>query len=165
MPEFERGDVFSAYVPPLKDSVESPRPSYILEGYHKFVMMHDSSDRDLPGKSVVALPITSLDSLRNRVIPSYVDLDKARHPFLDHDSYISTHQPIPLSRHWLGEVPVGKIHPDKMLEVDLQMIRTVGLEQTVHALISHKLKEQLQEFERGMDQAAAGRERPRGPER
>ncbi|MFM9280899.1 type II toxin-antitoxin system PemK/MazF family toxin [Paenibacillus jiagnxiensis] len=165
MPEFERGDVFGAYVPPIKDSIESPRPSYILEGYHKFVMMHDSSDRDLPGKSVVAIPITSLDKGTSRVPPSYVELDKDRHPFLNHDSYISTHQPISLSRQWLGEVSAGKIHPDKMLEVDLQMIRTVGLEQTLHGLIAHKLKEQLQEFERGMDQAAASRERPRGPER
>lgn len=164
MPSFQRGDVFNAYVPKIPSSQfpqQSPPPSYILEGLHKFVVLHDSNDREMPSKSVVAVPITSIKTsvARDQIRPSYVPLDKARHSFLDHDSYISTHQPMPLSRNWLSEKPLGKIDPVKMTEVDLQMIRTTGLESTVQQLIQAKIREQAKAFEKGMEQAAASREK------
>lgn len=158
---FKRGDVFNAYVPKLKESPRSPLPSYILEGSHNFVVLSDSNDPTLPRKSVMVAPITSLNTAvnRNNVKPSYVPLEKNTHPFLDHDSYISTHQSFPISRNWLGEVPVGKIEPEKMSEVDLQMLRTLGLENTVSKIVHTALNKQMESFERAMGEAAPSREK------
>ncbi|WP_445662001.1 type II toxin-antitoxin system PemK/MazF family toxin [Bacillus sp. FSL K6-6540] len=120
MTKFQRGDVFLVDVPKMdKFPKGSPRPSYVLQGKHHFVMLHGSDEFSVPPRSVLAMPITSLENALakgQRIAPSYVELDKQRHPFLDHDSYISTHQTMPLSRLWL-HTPTGKIHPDKMFEV------------------------------------------------
>ncbi|MGM1023153.1 MAG: type II toxin-antitoxin system PemK/MazF family toxin [Bacillota bacterium] len=161
MKEFKRGDVFNVYVPEMKGSVQSPPPSFVLHGNHSFVVLSDSNDRALPPKSIMAIPITSADTAVNsgKMKPSYVPIDKSTHPFLDHDSYISTHQAMPLSRHWLGEVPIGKIDPSKMVEVDLQMVRTCGLQETVQKLISTQVNKQLESFERSMAESAPTRQK------
>jgi hypothetical protein len=46
-----------------------------------------------------------------------------------------------------------------MVQVDLQLIQTMGLRDTVDRLIASKASEQLKEFERGIKESAPTREK------
>lgn len=154
---FERGDVFECFVPKMSGfTSKAPRPSLILEGKHNVVMLHNSDDRSLPPRSALVAPITSATSAvkKGNLTDSYVKIEKFNYPFLVHDSYISTHQVFPINRSWISVVPVGKINPEDMLMLDIQLIRTQGLENTVHEMIKMSFQDKMKEFERVLKELA-----------
>lgn len=130
-------------------------------------MLHDSNDPDIPSRVVVAAPITTARSFQGRTIPdSFVPIDKQRHKFLAYDSYISTHQVMPLNREWLNDTPAGRLRPAKMVSLDLQLVGTLGLQKVVQKLVKTQLVEKLKEFEMTLEQTAVGMEKKRtDPER
>ena len=86
----------------------------------------------------MVIPITSAKAevqkaqREGRAVRSaYVEIEKADHPFLDHDSFASTEQMIAINREWSLPDKVGTITEEKMMEIDFQMIRTNGLQRAV----------------------------------
>ncbi|PZM63718.1 type II toxin-antitoxin system PemK/MazF family toxin [Paenibacillus dendritiformis] len=160
--EFQRGQVFEGQFPDLKyDEVLTPRPSFVLVGKHKFIMMNDHKNPDINPNLVMAIPITSAraevakaQKEGRSILASYVPLSKEDHPFLDHDSYASLTQMVPMSRKWFYDDPLGKIKEEKMLEIDFQLIRTEGLGKAVETMIETYVASKLQELQ----EAAAGKE-------
>lgn len=64
-----------------------------MQGRHMFVLLHDHNATDVPGKSVLAAPITRIKShLRpERIKESYLKINKNDYSFLSEDSFVSTH--------------------------------------------------------------------------
>lgn len=52
---------------------------------------------------------------------------------------------MPLSRHWLAEVPTGKLDQGDIFSLDVQLLKTMGLEQTIQKLLQSKIKELLEQ--------------------
>jgi hypothetical protein len=142
---FERGFVIKGYIPKQEVKVggNTPPPSFILQGQHNLIVLHDSDFADINPKSALVVPITTAQAEKDRaakegrsIIFSYVPLLKADYPFLDHDSYVSTGQVCPVNRDWL-ESYVDLIKPEKMTEIDIQVIQNVGLMGTVTQMAEH----------------------------
>lgn len=154
---FKRGDIYYAYVPPVEHSNESPPPSYIIQGRRMFVLLHDYHSPDVPSKSVLAAPITRAKSMDQKLLPdSFVQLSKKDYPCLKYDSYIATHQVMPLSRHWLAEVASGRLTYDDQFMLDLQLLKSMGLQKTVQGLIQRTIEEKFKDLFGHQREAAAG---------
>jgi mRNA-degrading endonuclease toxin of MazEF toxin-antitoxin module len=133
MENFKRGYVSWAEVPKSQHTVSTPEPGFVLHGRHMVVTLHDQGHPDLKPGSVIVVPITSataevkkaLKENRN-IIPSYVQISKNEHPFLDQDSYISTGQIMALNQEWLDQY-IGSLSNGCMEEVDLQVVSNLGL--------------------------------------
>ncbi|MGN7457487.1 PemK-like protein [Paenibacillus pasadenensis] len=166
---FVRGSVIKAKIPPIDDKVfegkgkdtgNFKRPSFVIEGEHRFVMLHDSDQADIDSRWVLAAPITSASAEAKKalkegrsILASYIPVERESYTFLEHDSYISSAQIFPMNRLWLYDVILGQISPEKMAEFDTQLIRNTGLMPTVLALAKILAVENY-----GIDEAAAGQE-------
>ncbi|WP_411345358.1 type II toxin-antitoxin system PemK/MazF family toxin [Paenibacillus sp. WLX1005] len=152
---FQRGWVIKAHFPETKESIDTPKPSFIMKGLHFAIVLHDHDFEDVDSRSVLVVPITTAKAEANRaqkenrsVMGSLVRITQEKHPFLDHDSYVSTGQVVTLNREWLDSYK-GEMDPDTMLQVDLQLIQTLNLYEAVETLIALKALEQQQELQDG----------------
>lgn len=161
---FKRGYIIKGYIPKqdVREGTDTPPPSFILHGEHKFIVLHDSDFADINPNVALVVPITTADAEKRKavkegrtILASYVPLLKEDYPFLDHDSYVSTGQVCPVNRKWL-ESYVDLIRPEKMAEIDIQVIQNIGLMETVTQMAEH-----IYEF-RKIQEVAAASEFPNG---
>lgn len=145
---FKRGEVFMVDFPVEPEL--GGEPSRLLEGPHRVVVLYDST---YPRKTVVVVPITSLyDDAGNRkplilsdVVLYKQDYDNAAEPYngtIKKDSFIKTNQVRSISRNYL-EGKKGELLPKDMLKLDMALISTLGLQDTVRTLIEKALQDQI----------------------
>ncbi|WP_027093370.1 type II toxin-antitoxin system PemK/MazF family toxin [Cohnella thermotolerans] len=113
------------------------------------IVLHDSDAVELDRRLALVVPITSATAERKRafkegrpILESYVPLSPEDYPFLQHESYVSTAQICPINRKWLVSY-IDKIQPAKMEEIDLHVIRNIGLMNTVVKLAERLYRDQL----------------------
>lgn len=94
---FERGFVFEGNIPKSIHTSLTPEPGFFLHGQHKLITLHDSDFPDIDKRMALVVPITSAKSEvqkaqreKRNILASYVPIGSKEHPFLDHDSYVST---------------------------------------------------------------------------
>lgn len=157
---FKRGQVFEGNIPELIHTEVTPPPGFILYGKHKLVVLHNSDSQNIDSRVVIVAPITSAKAEVRRaqregrhILASYVPLSAADHPFLDHDSYISTAQVMPINREWLHADPVGKIDDVKLWEIGYLLVSNLELFDVVEDLALQKVQSMY-----GIGEAAAGSE-------
>lgn len=92
------------------------------------------------------MPITSAKAEVERALrekrsvrDTYVKLDCDQLDFLKNDSYVSTEQIISINREWLHEDPIGHLPNDVLLQIDFQLIRTMGLQKAVQTIIEERI--------------------------
>ncbi|MFB4324602.1 type II toxin-antitoxin system PemK/MazF family toxin [Priestia sp. BR_2] len=162
---FVRGEVYNGNIPEFNfvDGI-TPEPGYVLKGQHMMIVIHNHDSKIHHSRSVMVIPITSAKAevqkaqREGRAVRSaYVEIEKADHPFLDHDSFASTEQMIAINREWLLPDKVGTITEEKMMEIDFQMIRTNGLQRAVQN-IAEAFYEAKMEAQEAALMAAAGSE-------
>lgn len=146
MHTFQRGYIIHAHVPKAIHTADTPPPSFFLYGEHDFIMLHDSDFEDIDPRMALAVPITSATAevkkaiKENRdLLASYIFLNQEEYSFLDHDSYISTSQIMPINRSWLVDFK-DQVSESDMAKLDLQVIVNLGLMETVMG-IAQKLYE------------------------
>ena len=156
---FKRGWVIKAHFPETKESSTTPHPSFIMKGLHFAVVLHDHDFAEVDPRTVLVVPITTAKAEADRaqkekrsVIGSLVKITRDKHPFLDHDSYVSTGQVVTINRQWL-ESYKGDMDPDVMLLVDMQLIRTLNLQEGVETMIALEVMEQQREQQDGSGDA------------
>lgn len=146
--EFQRGEVF--YVDLPGEPEVPPDPSRVMEGKHRCVVLFDSA---FPRKTVTILPITSLhDAEGNRkhtvvtdLILKSSDYAEADHTYkntITRDSFIRTEQIRAVSRHLL-ENKVGQLLPDDLLKLDVYLIASLQLHNTVNKLIELEVERRM----------------------
>ncbi|EJW13784.1 PemK-like protein [Paenibacillus alvei] len=148
---FKRGQVYEGNFPELKyHDVLTPRPGYVLHGKHKFVMLQSHDYQGVNPHSVLVLPITSAKAEVAKahkegrsVRASYVLLLKEDYPFLDHDSYVSTDQPVAMNRKWFYPDLVGELKEEKMFEVDFAYMYSCNLQDAVMEYATNYYLERL----------------------
>ncbi|MNW40627.1 PemK-like protein [compost metagenome] len=130
---FKRGDIFYVNIPKL-DYKHLTRPSFILEGKHMYVVLHDSDHCGYSQNQVVVAPISESKSakLSGKILPSHIPLKKDSYDFITKDCYICTHQPIPINRAWLlGKSPKGSLKKKHIKKMDLGLMLSLGLLDTL----------------------------------
>ncbi|MGX4583048.1 type II toxin-antitoxin system PemK/MazF family toxin [Paenibacillus chitinolyticus] len=130
---FKRGDIFYVNIPKL-DYKHLPRPSFILEGKHMYVVLHDSDHCGYSQNQVVVAPISEAKSakLSGKILPSHIPLKKDSYEFITKDCYICTHQPIPINRAWLlGKSPKGNLKKKHIKQMDIGIMHSLGLLDTL----------------------------------
>jgi hypothetical protein len=131
--QFKRGDIFYVNIPKL-DYKHLPRPSFILEGKHMYVVLHDSDHCGYSQNQVVVVPISEVKSAKSsgNILPSHIPLKKDSYDFIKKDCYICTHQPIPINRAWLlGKSSKGSLKKRHIKKMDLGLIHSLGLLDTL----------------------------------
>lgn len=146
---FKREFVFVGYIPKQVFAVQTPPPSFVLHGEHMLIVLHDSDIIGLDNRLALVVPITSAKAERKRafkegrsILESYVPLSPEDYPFLNHESYASTGQICPINREWL-DAYIDNIQPAKMEEIDLQVIRNIGLMSTIGKLAAKCYRDQM----------------------
>ncbi|MBW5471596.1 hypothetical protein GPJ61_27805 [Brevibacillus formosus] len=159
---FTRGEVFFVNLP--TEPKVDPDPSHVMAGDHRCVVLFDST---FPRKTVTILPITSLfnqkgeqkKTIASDVILKASDYEQAGTTYKNtivKDSLIRTEQIRSVSRHLL-ERKIGELHPDDMIRLDINLITSLKLQNTVNMLIEAEIER------RGMP--AQNRPRQSGMER
>jgi mRNA-degrading endonuclease toxin of MazEF toxin-antitoxin module len=124
-----------------------------IYGPHRVVVLYDSA---FPRKTVLVVPITSqFDSKGNskRMIPTDVPLEASVYHdagftysgTIEADSYIKTEQIMAISRAKL-EDKYGELMPIDMASLDIQLISTLRLQNTVNQFVQDKVAEKLAEL-------------------
>ena len=145
---FKRGEVYFVNLP--EEPQLDPNDSYVLRGEHRVVVLFDS---EYPRNTVTILPISSLhDSSGNRketiatdYILSFEDYEGAEPPYhgtIKRDSFIKMDQIRSISRHYL-ERCVGELLPDDLILIDLRLIASLQLQDTVNTLIESEIQKDL----------------------
>ncbi|GCL71810.1 hypothetical protein PN4B1_17150 [Paenibacillus naphthalenovorans] len=145
---FVRGEVYFVNLPP--EPALDPDSSYVLEGDHRVIVLFDS---EYPRKTVTILPISSLydeHGMKKETIAtdfelSYADYEAAGWPYkgtIKRDSYVKMEQIRSISRHYL-ERRVGEILPEDMLLIDLRLIASLQLQDTVSKLVEAEVQKRL----------------------
>lgn len=160
---FKRGDVFYCEL-----AKEPTQPSYVMEGPHRVVVLTDSIFPKINGPisdtlslpqpkfkrfTVPVLPITSLhddEGQEKKKIPTdlvlyYQDYAAAGPPYnttITKDSLIRTEQIISISRNRL-ERKVGALLPEDLKTLDLLLLLTLKLEDTVQQMIDRAVNKAL----------------------
>lgn len=150
--EFERGQVF--FVELAGESRNVQRPSRLLLGAHRVVVLFSST---FPRNTVAVVPISSLfeaDGVtKKETFTSDVELDAEEYktapsPYkglIAHDSFIMTNQIRSVTRSRL-ERKVGQILPKDMLKLDIQLIDTLSLSDTVQSFIEAEVDRRFAEM-------------------
>ncbi|MFI2858788.1 type II toxin-antitoxin system PemK/MazF family toxin [Paenibacillus sp. JSM ZJ436] len=141
---FQRGEVFFVHF-----SGEHPlagRPSRILRGDHRAVVMFDST---FPRNTVVVIPISSLyesSGEQKITISSDVIIRAADYPgMIDRDSFIMVNQIQSVTRSRLERL-VGIVNPKDLTKIDIQLISTLSLSETIQQIIEHEVIKRLEEL-------------------
>lgn len=143
--EFERGQVF--FVDFANERPIPGRDSRLIRGPHRVVVLFPSS---FPRNTVVVVPISSLyDSSNNKkqTISSDVELYARDYPngLISEDSFIMTNQITSVTRSRL-ERCIGNITPKDMVKLDIQLISTLSLNDTIQAMIEQEVNNRLSEL-------------------
>lgn len=157
---FKRGYVTWTSIPESIHTSETPEPGFFLKGKHLAIVLHDHDSLDIRKDLALVIPITSAKAEVTRaqkegraILPSYVPILKADHPFLDNDSYVSTSQPMPVNRLWMDQF-LGEVNPGLMELIDFQVIQNIGLMEMVMKMAQSLYQEQLEQM--AQEAAAAG---------
>ncbi|MFS0855132.1 type II toxin-antitoxin system PemK/MazF family toxin [Paenibacillus taichungensis] len=147
---FKRAEVYFVNLPeePLLD----PDASFVMSGDHRVVVLYDS---EYPRNTVTVLPITSLydaNGIQKTTIPTdfvmkHADYENSQRPYrgtIRGDSCIRMDQIRSISRHYL-ERCVGEVLPEDMILIDLRLITSLQLQETVSLLVESKVQEILGE--------------------
>lgn len=141
---FERGQVF--FVRFDGERHIDGRPSRVLRGDHRAVVLFNST---FPRNTVVVLPISSLcepDGTEKQTISSDVILDADNYRgMIREDSFIMTNQIQSVTRNRL-ERHVGEINELDMIKVDLQLISTLNLEETIQGIVESEVDRRIEEL-------------------
>lgn len=125
-----------------------PDNSFLLKGKHRAVVLFDST---FPRKTVIVVPISSLyDNAGNKKFMISTDVEMLELEYtaagaphsglISNDSFIMTNQIHSVSRTRLEDLK-GDILPKDMTKLDLQLIQTIGLQNTITALIDIEVEE------------------------
>jgi len=141
--EFVRGQVF--FVDFRSETPMTGRPSRLIRGPHRAVVLFESTH---PRNTVVVVPISSLydeSGERKETISSDVELKSAEYPdaFITEDSFIMTNQITSVTRSRL-ERKVGEIKPKDMIKLDIQLISTLRLNETIQGMIEMEVSRGLE---------------------
>lgn len=142
---FNRGEIYYCELLNTKDETD------VLYGGHRVLVLFDS---DFPNNTVTVLPITSRrdkDGKLKHLPEHYVELIKEEYiqagfPYknaIQHDSMIKTDQITTVDRSDL-ESKKGAILPRDEIEMDVKMITTLGLKNTLNTLLERKVIEILE---------------------
>ncbi|WP_430510745.1 type II toxin-antitoxin system PemK/MazF family toxin [Gottfriedia solisilvae] len=146
--DFKRGEVFVVDFPKEPNLGE---PSRVIQGPHRAVVLYDSI---FPRKTVVVIPISSLydntgqqrQTIHTDVLLNGDEYVNAEQPYkftVVADSFIKTEQIKSVSRNLL-ESKKGKLLEKDMLKLDIQLLNTLGLNNTVALLIEEEVQRRLQ---------------------
>lgn len=156
---FKRGYVTWTSIPESIHTADTPKPGFFLSGRHMAIVLHDHDSREIRKDMALVLPITTAKSEVAKaqkegrdILPSYVPILKADHPFLEHDCYVSTAQLMPINRKWMDQY-IGEINQEHMELIDVQVIQNIGLMEMVVKMAHSLYQEQLEQMTR---EAAAG---------
>ncbi|WP_424765707.1 type II toxin-antitoxin system PemK/MazF family toxin [Paenibacillus sp. sgz302251] len=150
--EFERGQVF--FVNFNDEASNNNRPSRLLRGPHRVVVLFCST---FPRNTVAVVPISSLyeadgvtlkDAISSDVILKSKEYDESVSPYngtIAKDSFIMTNQIRSVTRSRL-ERQVGEILPKDMIKLDIQLIETLSLSDTVQQMIETEVEKRLAEM-------------------
>lgn len=149
--DFKRGEVY--FVDFGRETVRSGQTPRLIQGSHRVVVLFDSV---FPRKTVAVVPISSLedqagnskDTISSDVILYKDEYINAEQPYANtvvRNSFIMTNQIRSVSRNKL-ERDVGKIIPKDMLKLDIQLISTLSLTNTVQQMIEEAVDERLAEL-------------------
>lgn len=145
---FVRGEVYFVNLP--KEPALEPDDSYVLNGEHRVIVLFDS---EYPRNTVTILPISSLyDNMGNKKetivtdcllsLEEYEDCDQPYKGTIKKDSFVKMEQIRSISRQYL-ERNVGKITPEDMILIDLRLITSLQLQDTISMLIESKIQERM----------------------
>jgi mRNA-degrading endonuclease toxin of MazEF toxin-antitoxin module len=151
--KFKRGEVFYVNLP-AEPEVE-PDPSRVMEGRHRCVVLFDS---EFPRKTVTIVPITSLykkNGERKETIvtdlilqaSNYTNAEGTYKNTIVKDSFIRTEQIRSVSRHLLEE-KIGKLLPSDMMKLDVYLIASLQLQNTVSKLIEAEVERRVLQAQR-----------------
>lgn len=140
---FKRGDVFYSQMPQQIFNLKTQPPSYTLNDEHMVVVLHDSNDVNYDPSQVLIVPITSASSAvkNDKLLPTHISVSPENFSFIKKESYISTHQIMPINREWLDKRTKGSVGNSKMLEIDLGIVLASDLNNSIHELIELKINE------------------------
>lgn len=162
--EFHRGEVFFVDLP--EEPVVEPDPARVMKGPHRCVVLFSSL---FPRKTVTVVPITSLykengeqkETIATDVILHAADYEQADSTYkgtISQDSFIRTEQIRTVSRHLL-ERKVGKLLPEDELKMDLRLIASLQLQDTVNMLIQVEIERRGISTQQPQKRQAGGHER------
>ncbi len=143
--DFLRGQVF--FVDFSGEKHKHSRPSRVIQGAHRAVVLFDST---FPRNTVVVVPISSLyeaDGTKKETISSDVILNASEYPssLISDDSFIMTNQIQSVTRSRL-ERHVGKISDKDMIKLDILLISTLSLSNTIQLMIEEEVSRRLAEL-------------------
>lgn len=148
--DFKRGEVY--YVKFIKHEGENGRTPVIFGG-HRAVVLFDS---DFPSETVTVIPISSSEDEngnKKTVQAHFVELNKKEYqeagfPYSNaivKDSMIKTDQVTTVDRGILESLK-GDILPRDMIELDVKLIDTLGLKDTLNTIMRKKVLEILSDY-------------------
>jgi len=141
---FKRGEIFNVDFGGEKKKIK--RDSCVISGTHRAIVLFDS---EFPRNTVVVLPITSLfnkKGIRKKTIMTDVILKKKEYiGQLSKDSFVMTNQVQSVTRNRL-EDKKGELTPIDMFKVDLQLIETLSLKETIQNLVEEQVEKRLVEL-------------------
>lgn len=146
--EFERGQVF--YADLESEPQDSKKPSRILNGTHRVVVLFSST---FPRNTVAVVPVSSLyeiDGTKKETISSDVELvaetykseSDQYNKTIKKDSFIMTNQIRSVTRSRLRD-QLGEVLPKDMIKLDLQLIHTLSLGDTIQQIIETEVEKRL----------------------
>jgi mRNA-degrading endonuclease toxin of MazEF toxin-antitoxin module len=146
---FTRGEVYMVNFP--IEPQKGTEKSCLLNGPHRVVVLYDSS---FPRKTVVVVPISSIINGKGNKKPlistdvelkvsEYQNVSSTYNGTIQQDSFLMTNQVRPISRNYLNQLK-GKILPKDMIKLDIQLINTLGLSDTVSRLVQAEINKLTQ---------------------
>jgi hypothetical protein len=152
MGNFIRGQVFNANLPETKFTRKINPPSPIPNGERYVVVLHDANNTNYDPRQVLIAPIFKESEIAISSVPlliSHIQMKVSEYDFLGEDSYISTHQIMPINRGWFNVHPVGKIEDiDLIYRMDLGIIHAAGLMGIIHEIIKDEAEKQQLSYAR-----------------
>ena len=143
---FKRGDVFYSRMPKQIFDENVQPPAYTLFGEHMVVVLYDSDDKNFDLSQVLIVPITSATATvrSGNLLPTHIELLPVEFSFIKKQSYVSTHQIMPINREWLDLSSKGDISA-KMLEIDLAIALATDLTNSMDDIINLRINEFTEE--------------------
>ena len=108
--------------------------------------MHDADNVNYDSRQVLIAPIFNELELLNSgdsLLISHIPIKASDYGFLGEDSYISTHQIMPINRSWLRTPSTGEINDlDLIYRMDLGIIHAAGLMGVIQDIIHEEAEKQ-----------------------
>ncbi len=145
MPGFKRGQVFKSIMPETKFTKRITPPTPLIGGERFVVVLHDSDSLHYNDRQVLVVPIVSQKEIidkGNHILLTHIPINKTDYAFIEEDSFVCTHQVMPINRDWLCENFVQDISETELIyKIDLGIINAAGLIDLIETYVEEKANE------------------------